>query len=165
MRNSGAIQKDPHAFEVPFDKDNDPSCGFQSETVQEAIEELCEKGGDSASSGFSWGSSGNIPANSWLNNESVPSNKTGRNFSLYNGELVSISVSNENSSTFSIELYEHDGVTFTLLATVSLIAQRSLEALYTGISITKGRELAVKQATGSSKNPIVQVIAKGTRTP
>ena len=156
------------ASSIPFDKDNAPGCGFTKDNVQEVIEELCEKSADSASPGFNWGNSGNTPPNTWLLNDTVPSNRTGRNFPLYNGLLDQISVANENSNTFTIQLYEHDGTTFTLLATVSLIAVRS-QVFNTSdfgvVNITQGKELAIKQSAGSSKSVIVQIIATGTKTP
>ena len=33
-------------------------------------------------------------------------------------------VTNENSNTFDLEIFEHDGTTFTLITTVSLVAPR-----------------------------------------
>jgi hypothetical protein len=158
----------PVAFTVPFDKDNDPSCGFTKENTQEAIEELCNKAAITASPGFTWESSGNTTSNSWLLNGVVSSNKTGRNFPLYNGVLNQISIANENINTFDIELYEHDGTTFTLLTTVSIIAARSGvfdSSDFGTINLTQGKELAIKQVNGSSKNPVIQIIARGTTTP
>jgi hypothetical protein len=160
---SGPVYKSSVARSVPYDDQNIPT--NLGDTVQEALDNLYNEAGVSASPGFSWGASGNITANTWLINDTVPSNKTGRNFPLYNGTLELVSVANEIANTFSIEIYEHDGTIFTLLATVSLTAERSKEQAFTGISITKGKELAIKQVGGSSKNPVVQVIAKGTRTP
>ena len=153
------------ASSVPFDKDNAPECEFVSDNVQSVIEELCSRSSASASPGFTWGASGNTTPNSWLLNDTVPSNRTGRNFALYNGELVTISVSNDGINTFDIEVYEHDGTTFTLLATISVVAARTAEQTFTGVNITRGKELAIKQTVGSSKNPVVQVIAKGTLVP
>lgn len=120
----------------------------------------------SASPGFTWGRSGSISGpNAWLQNDGVPSNVTGRNFPLYNGELVQVSVSNENSNTFDIQVYQHDGTTYTLLTTVSVVAQRSVSVNLTGILITQGKELAVQVSAGSCKNPVVQLICKGSVLP
>jgi len=118
----------------------------------------------SASPGFTWGNSGNTPANTWLLNDTVPSNKTGRTFPLFNGTLTKLFVSNENVGTFDAELYEHDGTTFTLLATISLTAQRSKSQAYTSVSVTTDKELAIKIVNGSAKNPVVGAILKGTLT-
>lgn len=159
---NGRFQRTQLAKQTPFDNSTN---GFVAQDVQSAIEEQKDVIAVTASPGFSWGSSGNTTSNTWLLNDTVPSNKTGRNFPLYNGSLMSISVSNENSNTFTIQLYEHDGTTFTLLTSVALVSQRSIEVQFTGVSITKGKELAIKQSSGSSKNPVVQLIAKGTRIP
>ena len=118
------------AESTPFDNEGTE---FVSENVQDAIEELFDKVGDSASPGFTWGKGGVVPTNTWLWNEGVPANRTGRNFPLYNGELIQIAVSNEIVNTFDVEIYEHDGTTFTLLATISLTAQRSKNQVYSSI--------------------------------
>ena len=119
----------------------------------------------SASPGFTWGRSGNISSGSWLLNDSVPSNNTGRNFPLYNGELIQISVSNDDVNTFTIGFYQHDKTTYTQLATASIVAGQRGVFNYTGVLITQNLELAVKIESGSCKNPVVQIIAKGTITP
>ena len=153
------------AESVPFDPSNCEA--ITSENVQGAIDQLCVDVGVSASPGFSWGESGNVTANTWLVNDTVPSNKTGRNFPLYNGFIFEIAVANENSNTFDIEIYEHDGTTFTLLATVGLTAQRSDvfdQSDFGTVNITRGKELAAKLVNGSGKNVVIQLIAKGTET-
>ena len=159
---------DQVAKSTPFDKDNNPSCGFVSTDVQSAIEELCDKASVSASPGFTFSSPGNASPNTWMQVGAVISNKTGINFSLYNGELFQLSVSNENINTFDVELYEHDGTTFTLLTTVSVVAARS-DTFDSGdfgtVNITQGLELAAKIVGGNAKNPVVQLIAKGTESP
>ena len=159
---------DQVAKSTPFDKDNNPSCGFVSTDVQSAIEELCDKASVSASPGFTFNSPGNASNNTWMQVGQVISNKTGINFPLYNGILFELSVANEISNTFDVELYEHDGSTFTLLATVSVTAARSdtFDSSDFGVvNITHGLELAAKIVNGSAKNPVVQIIAKGTETP
>jgi len=156
----------PHADEVEFDPSNCPE--ITSDNVQDAIDELCSSAAISASPGFTFNSPGNASTNTWLQVGQVVSNKTGINFPLYNGFLFELSVSNENNNTFDVELYEHDGSTFTLLTTVSIIAQRSnvFDSSDFGIvNITRNLELAAKVVNGSAKNPVVQIIAKGTETP
>jgi hypothetical protein len=157
------------AGNIPFDPSNCDA--INQNDLQGAIEDLCESSAISASPGFTFSSSGNTTANTWLEVGNVPSNKTGINFPLYNGDLFQISVSNENVNTFDIELYEHDGTIFTLITTVSIIAQRSNvfnSTTWTPAgpkAITQGKELAAKLVNGSAKNPIVQIIAKGTENP
>jgi hypothetical protein len=151
------------AGSVPFDN---ASNGFVADEVQGAIEELQYSGGVSASPGFTWGRSGNISGpNAWLQNDGVPSNLTGRNFPLYNGKLSEVSVSNESVNTFNIQIYEHDGSTYTLLATVSLSSLRNKIQSFTNVVITRGKELAVQVSSGSCKNIVVQLICKGTTIP
>jgi hypothetical protein len=163
-RNTRQIIQD--AAGTDFDPNNCDAT--TSDNVQGAIEEVCNAAAVSASPGFTWGDSGNVVAGTWLINDTVPSNKTGRNFPLYNGVLFQISVANENVNTFDIEVYEHDGTTFTLLATVSIVAARSAvfdSGDFGSVSITRGKELAAQLSSGSAKNVVVQVIAKGTETP
>jgi len=156
----------PHALTLPFDPDNDPDCILTSETTQEAIEELCGYIAISASPGFTWGRSGNVPAGSWLLNDTVPSNLTGRNIFLYNGQIEMVYTSNEITSTYDLSIYEHDGTTYTLLTTISLISGKSIENyLATPISITNGKELAAKIETGSAKNVTAGLLLRGTLIP
>lgn len=163
---AGRDEFKPVAFDTYFDPNNDPDCNLTQETVQEAIEELCNNTSASASPGFTWGKSGAV-SNSWLLNDSVPSNLAGRNFSLNSGLLTQVAVSNENINTFDVEIYEHDGTTFTLLATVSIVAARSGvfdDTDFGTVNITQGKELATKIVNGSSKNPVVACILSGTIT-
>lgn len=148
----------PVAGTVPFDN---AANGFVADEVQGAIEELAEAASSGASPGFSFGRSGNTPSNAYLLNEGVPSNTTGRPVYLTNGHITQLSVANEIVSTFSIQLEEHDGTTFTTLGTFSVTALRSQKFSGLNIAITSGKELAVKVASGSCKNPIVTVYVKG----
>jgi len=121
----------------------------------------------SASPGFTWGMSGNVK-NQWLLNDTVPSNRTGRNFPFYNGEIIKVSVSNELSNTFDVKIYEHDGTTYTLLTTVSMVAQRSSVFILSGIFVTRNKELAVyisASGANAAKNPVVALILSGTNKP
>lgn len=153
----------PHAFTVPFDKNNNPSLGFSSDNVQEAIEELRQEVASSASPGWSFGKSGNVTSNSWLLVDgSVPSNKAGKAIYLSDCFLEAVYVRCENASTFTVEVYEHDGVTFTLVYTFSLTAQRAKdEILAIPVALTTGWELAVKLGTGSAANVQVGVQLRG----
>lgn len=150
------------AFDTPFDPTNDPDCGLTSEDTQSAIEELCNRVSVSASPGFTFGDSGNISANSWLLNDTVPSNKTGRLIYLNNAIITSVFVSNENPNTFDVEVYEHDGSTFTLLYTLNVVASRQAKATGLTIALTTDKELAIKIVGGSAKNPVVGLQLSGT---
>ena len=158
-------QKIQAAKETYYDNAYDPDCDLVSTNVQDALDELCRTTSVSASPGFTWGRSGNVSSNTWLSNDSVPSNTTGRNFSLQNGLLKQIAVANELVNTFDVELYEHDGTTFTLLATVSIVAARTGvfdDTDFGVVNITQGKELAIKISTGASKNPVIACILSGS---
>lgn len=120
-----------------------------------------ESAGTGASPGFSFGRSGNVSSGTYLDNESVPSNRTGRPVDLNNARIVQVSISNENSNTFTIELEEHDGVTFTSLGTFTISATRSNKFADLNISLTAGKEMSAKISSGAAKNPIVTVYVKG----
>lgn len=120
-----------------------------------------ESSGTGASPGFSFGRSGNVSSGAYLLNEGVPSNTTGRPIDLDSGRITQVSISNENSNTFTIELEEHDGVTYTSLGTFALTAERSKAFQGLNIPITTGKEMAAKVLSGSCKNVIVTVYVKG----
>jgi len=147
-----------------FDKTIIPALGFVSNNLEDVIYELATKASVSASPGFTWGRSGNVTSG-WLQNETVPSDITGRNFPLYNGELMQLSVANEGVNTFTLELYEHDGTTYTLKATMALVAQRSKVQTFSGVTIAHDKEIGIKFASGSGKNIVVQAILKGSSVP
>lgn len=144
---------------VPFDNATN---GFVSTDVQAAIEELANTVDVSASPGFTWGSSGNIVSGSWLLNDTVPSNKSGRSIFLQTATLEYVFVRCELSTTVDVEVYQHDGTTYTLLTTVSLVATRAGDFPIASISLTTGKELAMKISTGSAKNPVVGCVIKGS---
>lgn len=142
-------------------EDFDPTgTSLTSTKTGPAIRELAAGGGTGASPGFSFGRSGNVTSGSYLNNESVPSNVTGRPVDLDSSKITQISVSNELSNTFEIVIEEHDGTTYTELCTISLTAQRTKKQIYS-VNVTSGKELAAKVKSGSCKNPVVTVYVKG----
>ena len=131
---------------------------------QEAIDELCEVVSVSASPGYSFGRSGNLPNNTWLyRTGSVPSNRTGITVGFVNPVITKITVANENINTFDITLYEHEGdeVNLTSLGTVSIIASRSAE-FNVNFPMTQGRQLSARVTSGSAKNVGVDVQLSGT---
>lgn len=154
----------PHSLDNLLDaefEDFDPTgTSLISTKTGPAIRELAAGGGTGASPGFSFGRSGNVTAGAYLNNESVPSNITGRPVDLDSSKITQISVSNETANTFEIAIEEHDGTTYTELAVISLVAQRSKKQTYS-VNITSGKEVAAKVKSGSCKNPMVTVYVKG----
>jgi hypothetical protein len=154
----GRVRKSEVAESIPFDNSTN---GFVSEDVQAAIEEINNTVDTSASPGFTWGSSGNTTSNTWLLNDSVPSNKAGRRIFLNNATLEAVFISCENPATFDVEVYEHDGTTFTLITTVNVVAARGGEFPIASLPLTTGKELAVKLVNGSAKNPVAGCVLNG----
>lgn len=148
-----------HAEGTPFDNSSN---GFISEDVQAAIEELANTVDTSASPGFTWGSSGNVTSGSWLLNDTVPSNKAGRSIFLTNATLEYVFVRCEDPTTFSVQVYEHDGTTYTLITTVSIVAVRAGDFPIASLPLTTGKELAMRVTAGSAKNPVVGCVLKGS---
>ena len=152
------IVRTQEAVDTPFDNSTN---GFTATDVQAAIEEAAG-GGTTSTPTFTWGRSGNVPSGTWLQNETVPSNTTGRTIGLIGTLIERIFVSNEVPNTFNLEVYEHDGVTYTLLKTVSVVALRSTYFdMLPPVACTIGKEMAVKLSSGSAKNLVVIVVMKG----
>ena len=131
--------------------------------VDAAIRELDDQVGVSASPGFSWGRSGNSSSGTWLQNDGVVSNRTGRTINLVDPVITAVSIANENIRTFDISFYEHDGdsINLTLIGTVSVVAARSLNA-FVNLSVTQGKQLSVQVTSGSGTNIVVGVQLSGT---
>lgn len=127
-------------------------------TTEKSLLELVS----SASPGFVFGRSGNTPSNTWLNNEGVPSNAVGIPILVNNPELTAIIATNENTSTFTVEVYEHDGTTFTLIDSLTVTsARKNSKILTTPAALTTEKELAVKISSGSAKNVKVVCLLAG----
>lgn len=143
------------AGSTPFDDEN---VEFVAGEVQTALEQLDKK---SIPPGFTWGRSGQVPKNTWLLNDTVPSNKTGRRIFLFNAKIQKVFVSNENIGTFTIGIFEHSGLgTEILLGSVTVTSKRS-DDFDVNFSATKGKELAARITNGSTKNPQVGIIIAG----
>ena len=138
------------AGSVPFDNDNN---NFISDDVQGAIEEINQTVLTSASPGFSFGRSGNVTAGSYLQNETVPSNKSGRWVYINNAEVAKVFVSNELSTTFTLDILEHEGneINLTLLGSVTVTAARG-GAFDVSWSATTDRQLCVRLSPSSANN-------------
>lgn len=158
----------PHSWSVPVETDTDRANGIPDEfdNIQLALEWIVDRVAISASPGFTWGKSGNITPNTWLLNDTVPSNLTGRNIFLHNAQIEVVYTSNQSVSTYDLSIYEHDGSTYTLLLTISVVAARGVEVeLSTPISVTNGLELAARITSGSAKNPTCGLLMVGDKTP
>jgi len=161
MTTNKHISIGPVAGSVPYD-DAAVLPLLNADDVQAAIDALKNKIATAASPGFTWGRSGNVNKNAWLQNDTVPSNTAGRLIGLGSAKLERAFLANENVSTYSLEIYEHDGVTFTLLATVTNTAARtSFVDFIPPISVTTGRMLGVKVSSGSGKNMVFGLVLSG----
>lgn len=129
--------------------------------VQEFLEYLVNSVAISASPGFTWGRSGNAPSDTYLLNDSVPSNTTGRIVPISSGVIAQVFVATETLDTWVLAIEKRSGVTFTEIGTISLSSQRT-KVQSTSIAVTLGDELALKVKSGSCKNPVVGLIIKGS---
>lgn len=139
-----------------------------SNDVQDAIDELTNITDVSASPGFTWGRSGNTTAGTWLLNDTVPSNRCGRENFLYNAEIQKVFVANQDATIIKLGFYWHDGDSnnITLLGTVTTAAQRSND-FDVSWSVARGKQIAVKvedDSANSAKEPVVGLLIKGTKT-
>ena len=119
----------------------------------------------SSNPGYAFGRPGNVPANAWLNSESIPSNKTGIPFGLLNGSLEGVWVGNEDINTFDIEVFQHLGneIGLTFLKSVTVTASRSGIFIITSVAITKDVQLAIRITNGAAKNIKVYLDIKGDK--
>lgn len=159
MGQRGVI-KSPDADSVSFDPE---SSGLISETSGEAIRELAQTLSTSASPGFSFGRASNVNSGTWLQCESVPSNKSGRYVYINNAVIEKIFISNETISTFDIEIYSHEGneVNLTLLYTASVTSSTG-GGFSVGVSVSTGKQLALRLSSGSGKNLVCGLELSGS---
>lgn len=151
ISNSGVhLDEAPEAADIAFD--NAPT-DLTSTDVQGSIEELVERVNTSASPGFSFGRASNVNSGTWLQCESVPSNKSGRYVYINNAVIEKIFIANETTSTFDIEIYSHDGneVNLLLLYTASVVSSTG-GVVSVGVSVPTGKQLALRLSNGSGKN-------------
>ena len=117
--------------------------------------------GGSVAPGFAFGKRG-VVSNAFLLANDVVSDDTGFPIKTTGSTITYIAVSNSQVSTFDVELYEHDGTTFTLLATATVTSSRTGDFTpVTPIAITTGKELAAKVSSGSCKDQVVLVFSTG----
>ena len=152
----------PVAKATPFDNSTN---GFTSTDVQAAIEELKNNATNSASPGFTYGRSGNLPSSTWLLDDTVPSNISGRINYLNNCIITHIFVANQDPNIITIGVYTHDGdgVNMTLIGTVTTLAQRT-NTFTTSISVPLNKQVAVRvepTSASSGKNMDVGLQLKG----
>jgi hypothetical protein len=150
------ITKNSVAAGTPFDNSSN---GFTSNNVQGAIEEIKS----SASPGFGFGRSGVSNSGTYLQNETVPSNVTGRYVYINSPIVKKIFVSNEILGTFSIQVWEHDGnlVNAVLLGAVTITSALGGDFVVS-LATTKGKQLALLLSSGSAKNIVAGLELSGS---
>jgi hypothetical protein len=151
------------AKSVPFDNSSN---GFTSTDVQGAIEELKSSIATSASPGFSFGRSGNVTSGAYLQNETVPSNISGRWVYINSASIQKVFIANELTTTYKIEVLYHDGneVGLTSLGTVTVTAAKG-GAFSVNWAVPTNKQIAVRLATdspNSAKNLVVGLQLAGT---
>lgn len=140
---------------------NNTGTDFSSDNVQDALEEV----GNSASPGFSYGRSGLIGVNTWLLNETVPSNRTGRTVSISSPVVKKVAIANRNISSFEVTFYEHEGnsVNLNTLGSVNVVNSRSAE-FTVSVPVTQNKQIAVRLtdiSSGTVRDLVVGLIITG----
>ncbi len=158
LSNGNSIYFSPEAESIPFDP---LTSGLTSTEVGPAIRELASNSSITVSPGFTWGRSGNAPTGTYLLNDNVPSNVTGRVVPVSSGAIMTIFVATETVGTWVLAIQKRSGASFVEIGTVTMTAQRTKTQQVT-ISVTLGDELALYVKTGSCKNPVVGLIIKGS---
>lgn len=148
-------------------EDFDPQAtGLVSTKTGPAIRELSTNLSQSASPGFSWGKSGTVNTNSWLLNEGVPSNTSGRVVTFSNAKIERIYSATQNLDSYTISIYEHEGdeINLTLLTTLVVSSSRKGDSGAISVNVTMDRQIGIKITSGSAKNMIVGMILSGENT-
>ena len=106
---------------------------------------------------YAWGRAGSNNPLQYLDNNGVPSNRSGIPFGKNNGQLIELWISNPNLADFDISLYHHEGNEFNLtLVTTKNIAATDRVKIYTvadlGQSIPNGVQMAARIAAVNSGN-------------
>ena len=162
---AGPVYKSPVANSIPYD-DTIQTPLTNSNTVQEILDYLKNQVTSNVSPGFTWGRSGAIPANTYLLNDAVPSNVSGRIVFLNNAMIKKVYVANQDATAnIILGVYSHDGDgnNMTLLGTVTTTAARSNTFSVTW-SVAINKQLAVKLETtsASGKNLVVGILMNGS---
>jgi hypothetical protein len=153
-------RKSQVAESTPFDNDTN---GFISEDVQGAIEELSQTIATSASPGFSFGRASNVTSGTWLQCEGVPSNKAGRFVYINSATIEKLFISSETISTYTIEIYTHEGdaTNLTLISSATVTSARG--GVFTiSQAITTNTQIALRLSAGSARNIVAGLELSGS---
>lgn len=160
---AGAIQTagnyDPDYIDI---ENENTGTGLQDDRVV-TFKDLTTAIATSASPGFTWGRSGSSGSGTWLQNESVPSNKAGRACFLDNAFMKKIFVANEDAAIFTVGIYTHDGneANLTQIGTVTTLAVRT-NSFSVSLAVAKDKQIAIRVESGSAKNIVAGALIAGT---
>ena len=118
----------------------------------------------SASPGYNFGRSGNNSAGTFLQRAGgVVSNRVGIPISV-TGVLDSVITDNENSTSYTIVVFEHDGSEANRTDLATLVVSGSTGDNVTGLAqpVTFGKQLGVEITAGNARNIGVTCILKGS---
>jgi hypothetical protein len=151
MSGTGRDQYTAVAGSVPFDNSTN---GFASEDVQAAIEEVNNEILTSASPGFSYGRTGVCSGGTYLQCETVPSNVSGRWVYINSAEVKRVFVSNELSTTYTLDITYHDGngVGEILLGSVTVTAAKG-NGFSVSWPVPTNKQIAVRVAATTANSP------------
>jgi hypothetical protein len=151
MAGTGRDNYEEVAESIPFDNAIN---GFIATDVQTAIEELGTVISTSASPGFSYGRTGVCSAGIFMQNETVPSNISGRWVYINSAAVKKVFVSNELSTTYTIEAMYHNGngTGLTSLGSVTVTAAYG-GAFSVNWPVPTGRQIAIRIGTSTANSP------------
>jgi hypothetical protein len=138
--------------------------GIPAANVQVAIDYLANKVATSASPGFSFGRSGVVPAGTFLQCESVPSNVAGRWVFITSASITAVFISNQVTGPYNLEVLYHDGnaANLTSLGTITVAALTYGGAYSVAWSVPTGKQLAARISSGSARNVVCGLQLTGT---
>lgn len=141
----------PVAKSVPFDNSTN---GFVASDTQAAIEEVRNAVITSASPGFSFGRTGVSSGGTYLQNETVPSNVSGRWVYINSAAVTKVFIANEIVTTFTIEATYHDGngASEVSLGTVTVTSAKG-GAFSVNWPVPSGKQIAMKVSPSTANSP------------
>lgn len=111
--------------------------------------------------GFSFGRSGACASGTYLQIDSVPSNKAGRVVPFETAELSNVFIVCQDVATFTIEIQTRVGNVFTTIHTSTVTSSRKFTEAVEDVEFTLGDEVCIKIGSGTCSNIIVGLIIKG----
>lgn len=117
----------------------------------------------SASPGFTWGRSGNLPNNTYLLCDTVPSNIASR-VATINGYIAKIFVTQRNSTAFTFAVETRVGAVFTTIYTGVVPATRKVILVPTPqVNVAIGDEICIRISnTGNPQDVDLGILLKGS---